>query len=105
MTSKYKVELTDECKKDIRNIYYYIRYNLEAKDAAKRLIDKFELIFNNLEYFPRIYSKINKYVNTRRMYRRIIVNNYIILFSVDEKVKKVFVTHIYYKGRNYLNKI
>ena len=93
--NQYNVELTDECKKDIRNIYTYIRNNLDAEDAANRLIDKFEFAIRNLEYFSKIYAVIDKYENIRRIYRRIVVNNYIILFTIDEKDKKVYVSHIY----------
>lgn len=103
--NQYNVDVTDECKKDIRNIYTYIRNNLDAEDAANRLIDKFEYAIGNLEYFPKIYAAIDKYENTRRTYRRIVVNNYIILFTIEEKYKKVYVSHIYYKGRDYLKEI
>lgn len=59
--NNYTVELTDDCKKDIRNIYSYIRYNLETEDAANKLIEKVENVIVNLTYFPKIYTKINKY--------------------------------------------
>ena len=104
-TNQYNVELTDECKKDIRNIYTYIRNNLDAEDAANRLSDQYEFAIRNLEYFSKIYAVIDKYENIRRIYRRIVVNNYIILFTIDEKDKKVYVSHIYYKGRDYLKEI
>lgn len=42
--NNYTVELTNDCKKDIRNIYSYIRYNLEAEDAANKLIEKIEYV-------------------------------------------------------------
>ena len=103
--NNYTVELTNDCKKDIRNIYCYIRYNLEAEDAANKLIEKIEHVIVNLAYFPKIYAKINKYENTRRIYRRIVIENYIVLFSLDELYKKVYVSHVYYKGRDYLDKI
>ena len=103
--NNYTVELTNDCKKDIRNIYCYIRYNLEAEDAANKLIEKMEYVIVNLAYYPKIYAKIDKYENTRRIYLRIVVENYIVLFSLDEQYKKVYVSHIYYKGRNYLKEI
>ena len=89
--NQYNVELTDECKKDIRNIYTYIRNNLDAEDAANRLIDKFEFAIGNLEYFPKIYAAIDKYENTRRIYRRIVVNNHIILFTIEERYNGIII--------------
>ena len=31
-----------------------------------------------------------------------VVNNYVILYTIDEIEKIVYVAHIYYGGRNYL---
>ena len=38
-----------------------------------------------------------------RKYRRMPVNNYVILYTINEPEKIVYVAHIYYGGRNYLN--
>ena len=37
----------------------------------------------------------------KRTYRRIIIKNYIILYTIDEKNRKIFVSHMYYSGKNY----
>ena len=37
----------------------------------------------------------------KRTYRRIIIKNYIILYTIDEKNRKIFESHMYYSGRNY----
>ena len=48
-------------------------------------------------------AKIEKVDRVKRQYRRLVVNNYIILYTVDEKEKIVYIAHIYYGGRNYLD--
>ena len=40
---------------------------------------------------------------TERQYRRLVVNNYVILYTIDEEEKIVYIAHIYYGGRNYLD--
>ena len=32
-----------------------------------------------------------------------VINNYVILYSIDEPEKIVFIAHIYYSGRNYID--
>lgn len=102
---KYEVEFTNECRKEIKKIYNYISSNLYAKHAAKKLMNKVESLTNNLAYTPKLYAKIAKYKSTEMIYRRIPVDNYLILYTVDEKNKKVYVAHFYYAGSNYRSKI
>ena len=48
-------------------------------------------------------TEIEKTDKTERQYRRMVVNNYVILYTIDEQEKIVYVAHIYYGGRNYLD--
>lgn len=34
-----------------------------------------------------------------------VINNYVILYTIDEEKKKVYVSHIYYGGSDYINRI
>ena len=38
----------------------------------------------------------------KRQYRRMVVDNYVVLYTVDEKKRNVYIVHIYYSGRDYL---
>ena len=101
----YRVKLTEEFLEEIGEIYYYISSILQAQYAAKRLIKK---VNNNLFLLiksPKLFMKIEKYTKTKRQYRRILVNNYVILYTVDEPAKIIYVVHIYYGGRNYINNL
>ena len=48
-------------------------------------------------------TEIEKTDRTERQYRRMIVNNYVILYTIDELEKIVYIAHIYYGERNYLD--
>jgi len=100
---EYKIKLTDEFLEEIDEICNYISTSLKAPDAANRLREK--VIYNVLllEKSPRMFVKIEKMSKTERQYRKIVVNNYIILYTIDEKDKKIYVAHIYYGGRNYID--
>lgn len=103
--SNYSVEFTNECKKEIRRIYSYIKENLYAEQAANNLLLKVEEYTSNLSYAPRIYAEIDKYKGTNLIYRRIVINNYVILYTIEEENKKVYISHMYYSGSDYINKI
>ena len=49
-----------------------------------------------------MYTQINKFSKIKNIYRRIIVNNYIILYTIDDIKNIVYIAHIYYGGRNYI---
>ena len=40
----------------------------------------------------------------KKKYRKMIMGNYIVLYTIDEDKKIVYVSHMYYSGSNYLNK-
>lgn len=101
--TEYKIKLTEDFLEEIEEIYKYISNTLKAKSTAKRLIRK---VINNIhlvEKLPEIFMKIEKYSKTERQYRRFVVNNYVVLYTVDNTEKIVYIVHIYYGRRNYIN--
>lgn len=83
-------------------IYDYISSSLKQNNAAQRIIkevnDKIIRLSNN----PYLYSKIDKVDRLKLEYHKIIVNNYIVLYSIDSSNNKVFVSRIFYGKMNYL---
>ena len=102
---KYDVEFTQECRGEIKKIYSYIKEALYIENAAKRIMNKIEEAIKNLSYTPRIYVEINRYSGIKRIYRRIIIDKYVLLYTIDEETKKVYISHMYYGGSDYINKI
>ena len=51
---------------------------------------------------PKLYMKIEKKDRRKRDFRRIVIDNYIILYTIDEEKKTVYIAHMYYGRRNYL---
>ena len=48
ISDQYQVEFTDECKREIRKIYNYIKEDLYAEQAAQNLMLKVEEYTSNL---------------------------------------------------------
>lgn len=98
----YEIEFTEDCRDEIREIYEYISENLDAQIAAKNLMKKMRDAVMNLKENPEIYMKIDRKDRKKRDFRRLVVNNYVILYTIDEDKKTVYISHMYYGKRNYL---
>lgn len=99
----FEIEFTDECNEEINEIYEYISNNLKENNAAKRLINEVTNKILNLANEPELYMKMGKSDRLRREYRRIVVKNYIVLYIIDFEKRKVYISHMIYGKRNYLN--
>lgn len=100
---EYRVKLTAQFLEEFEEIINYISSQLKNIDASNGLMEK---VMNNillLENSPRMCTGIEKTDRTERQYRRMIINNYVILYTIDELEKRVYIVHIYYSGRNYLD--
>ncbi len=100
---EYSIKLADQFLDEFEEICDYISNKLKNIDASNRLREK--VIYNVLllENSPKMCPEIGKIDRTERQYRRIIVNNYVILYTIDELEKMIYIAHIYYSGRNYLD--
>ncbi len=99
----YMLQLAEEFIEEFEKTCDYISLNLNALDATNRLKEKVKYRLYLLEKEPKMYTEIEKLSKTQNMYRRIVVDNYIILYTIDENKKIIYVAHIYYGGRNYID--
>ncbi len=100
---EYKVKLTQEFIDEFEEICRYISNKLKSTDASDRLREKVMYNVLLLESSPRMFVEIEKTDRTERQYRRIVINNYVILYTIDEYEQIVYVAHVYYCGRNYID--
>ena len=98
-----EVEFTEECIEEMLEIYEYISYNLKESKIAKRLISEIMNKILNLSNAPKKKKKIGKVDKLQREYRRIVIKNYIVLYTIDYEKNKIYVSRIIYGKRNYLN--
>ena len=100
--NNYEIILTDTAKEELEEIYDYISNNLNEKLASNRLMEKIEQNFLRLENNP--YSCMKVCVKPHNeIYRRLIVNNYIALYDVEEKSKQVIIYRVLNGRMDYLN--
>ena len=101
-TSRYEVIIVPSAIREIDRTYEYISKYLYAERAAEKLMKQIEIEIKRLKYFPRINPEINKSDDLQRRYRRILVKKFVILYTIEESSKTIYISHMYYSGRNYL---
>ena len=105
MDIKYDIIVTEKAKNEIDDIYNYISKSLMAEKAAENLVNKIENSILQLEDMPKLGSIIEIYKLRKYTYRKLIINNYVVLYRIDEERNIVYIARVVYGGRNYLNEI
>lgn len=100
---KFEIEITDECIDEMVEIYEYISINLKEKISAIKLISEVKKKILTLTENPELYVRLRKESRLEQEYHRIIVKNYVVLYTVDYTKNKIFISRMFYKKRNYFN--
>lgn len=97
---KYEVLLYPKAFRDIDDIYAYIAIEKLSPENAKGQTDRIWDAIKTLEYLPESHQDrlVGRYAG--KGYKQLIIDNYIAIFQVDKKAKKVFVVTVQYQGRN-----
>ena len=99
--NKYKIQFSKDARKDLIDIYSYIRYNLQEPTIAKKLEKRIREEVYKLEDNPTIYAIIKDEIIRKREIRKIKVNNYIVFYKVEENNSIVEIVRIMYGRRNW----
>lgn len=81
---EYSIKLADQFLEEFEEICDYISNKLKNIDASNRLREK---VIDNvllLENSPKMYTKIEKTDRTERQYRRMVIDNYVILYTIED---------------------
>ena len=99
--NKYNIEYSKEAKQDLIDIKKYIKYNLQGPNIAKKLITKIKTEIDKLIEDPEIYSIIYDDFIKKLQIRKIIVDNYIVFYRINNKT--IQIVRILYGRRNWIN--
>lgn len=102
---EYKIKFTEKFLEDIEDICKYICRKLKSDKAANALRIKVIRNIENLAIAPKMYSKLEISDRLKMKFRKMIIDNYVIIYTIDESKKNIYISHMYYSGSNYLNKI
>ena len=101
MKTKYKTFLTRKAYEDLRGIYRYIKEELQNNSSAIKIVDELEERIALLEEYPQSGSLVQDDILQIKGYRKLIINNYIALYTVDDQRHEVHIIRIIYGKRDY----
>lgn len=105
----YKVLFSKEVEQAIDTIYGYIANVLLSPQSAKNTIAKILDGLTELEQFPEVGfnmdKKIGVKINKEFVTRGKILEQYVILYFVDEENKVVYLSHLFHTKSDYVGLI
>lgn len=101
LTNKYIITFSNYFYDEIEYIFDYITFRLKEPITAKNLYNDIIYSIYKLEYFPQRHPKINNFKNQN--FHKLIVNNYIIIYEINDISNEVLILHIFHNTQNYLN--
>jgi len=101
--TEYKIELAVKAKKDMRDIHAYIANHLKEPGIADKMLDKIEAEILTLKTMPLCHAVERDEQLRLRNLRKIIVDNYLVFYTVHEKSATVFVVRVLYARRDWMN--
>jgi addiction module RelE/StbE family toxin len=98
----YEIVLSARAKRDIRGIHAYIASNLKEPGIADNLLNKIEAEIRTLGSMPLIHAIERDEQLKLRNLRKLIVGNYLVFYTVDEKAATVFIVRVLYARRDWV---
>lgn len=97
---KYKIQLSTRAYRDLDEIFFYISHELQSSENAQSQTNRLWQSLKILETFPQSHQQrmTGKYAS--KGYHQLLIDNYIVIYRIDNPQKIVFVITIQYYGRN-----
>ena len=94
--SSYRVKISPQAYEELDGIYKYIATNLSKPTAEINLVNEREIAILSLDEMPYrgATRKIGRYANAG--YRQLFVENYTIVYRIDEDKKLVIIVTVRY---------
>lgn len=98
----YCVDVLPLAQSDIDGALKYIAVELVNPKAALDLLDGFRQCFQNLKKFPFSGSELKANGSLKYAYRWILVDSYLVFYTVNEPDERVIVMRVLYASFDYL---
>ncbi|NLK87387.1 MAG: type II toxin-antitoxin system RelE/ParE family toxin [Clostridiaceae bacterium] len=98
---KYSVEITEPAEYDLLEIKRYISEELYEPKIAERIISNIADAIFELEDMPFRYALVSDERLALCGMRKLIIDNYIVFYIVDERIRTVTIVRVLYVRRNW----
>ena len=100
-TEAYKLRIMPRAAVDLDSIFEYISNELAAPVAAHNLMEKIEASFLRLQDMPESCPACQDDILKQKGYRKLVVKNYIALYTVNHADKTVTVMRVVHGRQEY----
>lgn len=97
----YSIVVTESAERDLDAILEYITHELCNADAAVSFANAVEEKYTVLEENPYAYEASRNELLKRRGYHRIVIDNYVLMYLVDEGERAVKIARVFYGRQDY----
>ena len=100
MMDNYNVGYSVDALGDLREIYSYIANKLLVPKTAKAQLRRIRKEVRSLDFMPARYTLVEWEPWHSMKMHQFLVDNFIVYYLVDDKVRTVTVARIFYDGRD-----
>lgn len=97
---KYEIKLYPRAYRDINEIYTYIALEKLSPENARGQTDRIWNALKTLETFPSAHQDRMEGRFAGHGYKQLLIDNYIVIFRINEERKTVYVVTIQYHRRD-----
>ena len=101
----YELLLTEFAEQDLDGIVEYIAVKLANPPAAGTFLDNVEACYGSLRRTPRMFCECGGTYLKRKGYRKAQISNYLMIFRIDGKARRVYVLRFFYAGQDYVKQL
>lgn len=95
--------MTPKAAEDLDNIFQYISERLFATSSATNILVSIERGIMGLKEFPFSCNYVADEYLKSKGYRKLIIDNYIVFYLVEEENKQVIIMRVLYGKQKYEN--
>jgi len=103
MGNNYTIKMTPKASDDLDKTYRYISEELLSKSSAINILDRIEKEIMRLRRFPFSCNYVADEYLRNKGYRKLIVDNYIVFYLINEVKEQVIIMRVLYGKQNYEN--
>ena len=101
MNTKYMLSIMPRAAIDLDNIFTFISIELSSPKAAKNLMLMIEKSFMRLRDMPESCPLCQDEILFAKGYRKLVVSNYIALYTVNHETRAVIVMRVFHGRQDY----
>lgn len=101
----YSLHITELAEQDLDGIVNYMVGELANPIAASAFLDRIEDCYALLRTKPRIYAECEDSYLRCKGYRKTLIGNYLLIFRIEERTKRVHILRFFYGAQDYTRQL